>query len=62
MVLFRSGSTSASTASMPSVDNQVAGALAIADPIKATTPDALKALRAEGIRVVMLSWRSASAA
>ncbi|KQQ17593.1 haloacid dehalogenase [Methylobacterium sp. Leaf122] len=43
------------TAIFMSVDNQVAGALAIADPIKATTPDALKALRAEGIRVVMLT-------
>ena len=43
------------TAIFMSVDNQVAGALAIADPIKATTPDALKALRAEGMRVVMLT-------
>jgi Cu+-exporting ATPase len=37
-----------------SVDNQVAGALAIADPIKATTPDALKALRAEGNLALLL--------
>jgi Cu+-exporting ATPase len=43
------------TAIFMSVDNQVAGALAIADPVKATTPDALKALRAEGMRVVMLT-------
>ena len=37
------------------VDGQAAGILAIADPIKATTLPALKALRARGIRVVMLT-------
>ena len=43
------------TAIFMSVDDQVAGVLAIADPIKASTPDALTALRAEGIQVVMLT-------
>ncbi|KMO38820.1 haloacid dehalogenase [Methylobacterium aquaticum] len=43
------------TAIFMSVDDRVAGAIAIADPIKATTPEALQALRAEGIRVVMLT-------
>jgi Cu+-exporting ATPase len=38
-----------------SVDGVLAGILAIADPVKATTPDALKALAAEGIRVIMLT-------
>jgi len=33
----------------------VAGTIAIADPVKATTPQALKDLAAEGIRVVMLT-------
>ena len=37
------------------VDGQLAGILAIADPIKATTLPALKALRARGIKVVMLT-------
>lgn len=37
------------------VNGAVAGALAIADPIKATTAEALKALAADGIRVVMLT-------
>jgi Cu+-exporting ATPase len=37
------------------VNGTVAGALAIADPIKATTAQALKELAAEGIRVVMLT-------
>jgi Cu+-exporting ATPase len=33
----------------------LAGVIAIADPIKATTPDALKALIADGICIVMLT-------
>jgi Cu+-exporting ATPase len=37
------------------VDGRVAGLLAIADPVKETTPDALAALREAGIRVVMLT-------
>ena len=37
------------------IDAQVAGIFAIADPVKASTPDAVKALRAEGIEVVMLT-------
>jgi P-type Cu+ transporter len=37
------------------VDGRVAGMLAIADPIKATTPAAIAALKADGVRVVMLT-------
>ena len=37
------------------IDRQLAGVIAIADPIKATTPAALAALRRQGIRVVMLT-------
>lgn len=37
------------------VDGQVAGVFAIADPIRATTPEAVRALRAQGIEVVMLT-------
>ena len=37
------------------VDDRVAGVVAIADPVKETTPAALKALREEGIEVVMLT-------
>ncbi|WP_323097531.1 heavy metal translocating P-type ATPase [Intrasporangium sp. YIM S08009] len=37
------------------VDEAVAGVLAIADPVKETTPAALKALREDGIEVVMLT-------
>ena len=43
------------TAIFMSMDDRVAGVIAIADPIKATTPEALQALRTEGIRVVMLT-------
>jgi Cu+-exporting ATPase len=35
------------------VDGQLAGLLAVSDPIKATTPDALVALRKSGLRIVM---------
>jgi Cu+-exporting ATPase len=37
------------------VDGKAGGLIAIADPVKATTPAALKALRDVGIRVVMLT-------
>jgi P-type Cu+ transporter len=37
------------------VDEKLAGLFAIADPIKPSTPDALKALAAEGIKVIMLT-------
>jgi Cu+-exporting ATPase len=43
------------TAIFLSVNGKLAGVIAIADPVKATTPEALKALAAEGIRVVMLT-------
>ncbi len=37
------------------VDGKIAGILAIADPIKTTTPEALKALKGDGVRIVMLT-------
>jgi Cu+-exporting ATPase len=43
------------TAIFLAINGKVAGVIAIADPIKATTPEALKALAADGIRVVMLT-------
>jgi heavy metal translocating P-type ATPase len=43
------------TASFVAIDGKPAGIIAIADPIKATTPAALKALSDDGIRVVMLT-------
>lgn len=52
------------TAIFAGVDGKVAGAIAIADPVKATTPEALAGLKADGIRVVMLTgdnWTTAKA-
>ena len=43
------------TAIFIGVDGHVAGIFAIADPVKATTPEAVKALSADGIEVVMLT-------
>jgi P-type Cu+ transporter len=43
------------TAIFLAVDGRPAGVIAIADPVKASTPAALKALAAEGVRVVMLT-------
>jgi Cu+-exporting ATPase len=52
------------TAIFMSVDGAVAGALGIADPIKASTPAALRGLKADRVRVVMLTgdnWTTARA-
>jgi Cu+-exporting ATPase len=43
------------TAIFAAVDGKAAGIFAIADPVKTTTPDTLKALTAEGVRIVMLT-------
>ena len=37
------------------IDGKAAGTIGIADPVKVTTPEALTALKAEGIRVIMLT-------
>ncbi|MGA0597223.1 heavy metal translocating P-type ATPase [Enterovirga sp. CN4-39] len=52
------------TAIFAAIDGVLAGTLGIADPVKATTPGALAALRKEGIRIVMLTgdnWTTAKA-
>jgi Cu+-exporting ATPase len=43
------------TAIYMAVNGKLAGVFAIADPIKETTPGALKALRDDGVRIVMLT-------
>ena len=45
----------AATVIFVGVDGKLAGFVAIADPIKATTPQALQALKDAGIRIVMLT-------
>jgi P-type Cu+ transporter len=37
------------------VDDQLAGAIAVGDPVKETTPAALQSLKADGLRLVMLT-------
>jgi Cu+-exporting ATPase len=44
------------------VGGRIAGVAGIADPIKPTTPEALAALKADGIRVVMLTGDNAATA
>jgi Cu+-exporting ATPase len=44
------------------VDEKPVGLLGVADPIKETTPDAVKQLHAEGIRIVMLTGDSRTTA
>jgi len=44
------------------VDGQLAGALVVADAIKATTPEAVQALKDAGIRVIMLTGDDARTA
>ena len=43
------------TAIFAAIDGKAAGVIAIADPIKATAPDAIRALKEAGVRVVMLT-------
>jgi Cu+-exporting ATPase len=43
------------TAIFATVDGKLAGVLGIADPVKTTTPEAVRALKAEGVRLVMMT-------
>ena len=52
----------AQTVVLLAVDGKAAGLLGIADPIKESTPDALKALREEGLRIIMLTGDSETTA
>jgi P-type Cu+ transporter len=44
------------------IDGRPAGFLGVADPVKETTADAVRALQAEGLRIVMLTGDSATTA
>ena len=50
------------TAIFVAIDDKAAGIIAIADPIKATTPSAISALKEAGIRIVMLTGDNATTA
>ncbi|HET9231465.1 MAG TPA: heavy metal translocating P-type ATPase [Vitreimonas sp.] len=45
----------AATAIFISIDGEAAGIFGIADPVKKTTPEALRALQAQGLTIVMLT-------
>ena len=49
---LRQGGT---TAVFAAIDGRLAGVLGIADPIKPTTPEAVRALQADGVRLVMMT-------
>jgi Cu+-exporting ATPase len=51
----RTGGPGQSTLVFVSVDGHAAGCIAIADPIKASTPQAIRELKAQGLRIVMLT-------
>ncbi|HVU01197.1 MAG TPA: heavy metal translocating P-type ATPase [Polyangiaceae bacterium] len=52
----------AKTAMFVAVDGHAEGLVAVADPVKPTTPEAIRALHAEGLRIVMLTGDGASTA
>ncbi len=56
--LSREGNTTVFLAA----DKQLAGLLAVADPIKPTTPEAIRMLHTEGVRLIMLSGDSRATA
>ena len=50
------------TAMFVAIDGAIAGVVSVADPIKASTPEAIAALHAEGLRIVMLTGDSRTTA
>ncbi|HEX9208604.1 MAG TPA: heavy metal translocating P-type ATPase [Steroidobacteraceae bacterium] len=54
--------TDGATAMFVAVDGALAGLVAVADPIKESTPEAIAALRAEGLRIVMATGDNATTA
>ncbi len=43
------------TVMLLAVDGRAAGLIGVADPVKASTPDAIRALHEEGVRIIMLT-------
>jgi Cu+-exporting ATPase len=46
------------TVMLVAVDGQLAGLIAVADPIRASTPEAIRQLHADGLRIIMLTGDS----
>ena len=53
---------SGQTVMFVAVENALAGLIGVADPIKPTTPEAIRSLHADGVRVVMLTGDSRTTA
>lgn len=47
--------TAGDTVMLVAVDGKAAGLIAVADPVKASTPEAVRELHAEGIKVIMIT-------
>jgi len=60
--VYRNESLGAALSMPVTVDGKLAGLFAIADPVKPSTPAALKALTAEGIKVIMLTGDTSTTA
>ena len=50
------------TVVLVAVDNRLAGLLGVADPIRASTPDAIRSLHEDGLRIIMLTGDNLSTA
>jgi Cu+-exporting ATPase len=50
------------TAMFLAVEGKVAGLITVADPIKASTPEAIRALHADGVRIIMVTGDSRTTA
>ena len=61
-MLGSTSDSSSATAVYMAIDGKVAGVFFLSDPIKASTPEAIRALREDGIRIVMLTGDRRAAA
>jgi P-type Cu+ transporter len=50
------------TAMLVAIDGKVAGLLGVADPVRASTPEAIRLLRADGLQIIMLTGDSRTTA
>ncbi len=50
------------TVMLVAIDGQAAGLIAVADPIRASTPEAIRLLHADGLRIIMLTGDSRTTA
>ncbi len=46
------------TVMLMGIDGQVAGLLAVADPVRSSTPEAIRSLHADGLRIIMMTGDS----